>query len=350
MTDEPDDDPFEGVTFDDSFVADASRREDSADERIERWRHIDAEHRRIIEHARAQVREQAADLPSLSTPPARRSNRGRWAVIVVGILVIAFFWVRARESDDPAQSAGQDSAVEAVGGRPTPSSIRLEGGQPPPGVGSQPAPLGRPAPAPSGDGSFAFVATQDGTDEPVAYDPCRPIHLVVNTRTAPPEGDALLREAVARVSAATGLQFVIDGETGEMPARGRSPYQPDRYPGRWAPVLVAWSDGTESPGLDGAIAGEAGSAWFELPAGAVYVSGSVLLDGPDLADIVQSRGGRAVARGIIQHELGHLVGLDHVPDPTELMYAETVPDVVDFGTGDRQGLAELGTGRCFPEI
>ena len=43
-------------------------------------------------------------------------------------------------------------------------------------------------------------------------------------------------------------------------------------------------------------------------------------------------------------QLGHLVGLDHVDDPTQLMYPTT--EVTDFGRGDRHGLALLGRTPC----
>lgn len=49
------------------------------------------------------------------------------------------------------------------------------------------------------------------------------------------------------------------------------------------------------------------------------------------------------------HELGHLVGLALVNDPAELMYA-TTGVALDYGPGDRTGLAELGRGRCTPEV
>ena len=44
------------------------------------------------------------------------------------------------------------------------------------------------------------------------------------------------------------------------------------------------------------------------------------------------------------HEVGHLVGLDHVDDPTQLMYRSTV--TTELGAGDRSGLAILGNTPC----
>lgn len=53
----------------------------------------------------------------------------------------------------------------------------------------------------------------------------------------------------------------------------------------------------------------------------------------------------------MQHELGHLVGLDHVADPTQLMYSEGGPSQAsDWGNGDLAGLNQLGSGGCFPDL
>ncbi len=50
-------------------------------------------------------------------------------------------------------------------------------------------------------------------------------------------------------------------------------------------------------------------------------------------------------RAILLHELGHLVGLDHVDSTDELMFADNVGKQ-EFGTGDLNGLVRLGKGRC----
>ena len=48
------------------------------------------------------------------------------------------------------------------------------------------------------------------------------------------------------------------------------------------------------------------------------------------------------------HELGHVVGLDHVKDRHELMNPEYL-GLDTWGPGDRQGLAVLGAGPCYRE-
>jgi hypothetical protein len=357
--DEPDDeDPFDGLTFDDAFVDGARVREATAEERIAHRQRIDTEHRRLL----AEARERAAladAVPAASVAP-RPPKRRPWAILVLVALVAAFLVVRTQDGTDsgggggvPVSSDGGSTAIDRAAPdatEPTVGSVRVEGGQPPPGVESRLQPLGQPEPLPSGSGPFAFTARQ-ANGEPVAYDPCRPIHVVVNGGTAPPEGPQLLAEALDRVTRATGLQFVVDGPTSEAPAKERPPYQPDRYRDRWAPVLVAWSDPGETGDLADVTAGSAGSVRLELQDGsAVYVTGSVVLDGPQIVELLKAPNGEAYARSVVQHELAHLVGLDHVNDPSQLMNPEGNPNVTEFGAGDLTGLAELGQGRCFPNV
>jgi hypothetical protein len=76
-----------------------------------------------------------------------------------------------------------------------------------------------------------------------------------------------------------------------------------------------------------------------------YVGGSVSLDGPQLAEILRRPNGHAQARAVVMHELGHLVGLDHVTNPRQVMLAEN-GTATEFGDGDRAGLTKLGSGGC----
>ncbi|MGY2129426.1 matrixin family metalloprotease [Blastococcus sp. SYSU DS0617] len=222
-------------------------------------------------------------------------------------------------------------------------------GFPSPGGDAAGEPLGVPLDAPAVGGTHAFVALQPGSGRPVAYDPCRPIRYVVRPDDAPPGTEGLLEEAFSRVSAITGLQFVEEGPTDEQPSSDREPFQPDRYGDRWAPVLVSWQTERDDPELVTA-AGRAGSAWVSRPGGPrVYVTGSVTLDAADFAEILGYPGGYDIARAIVLHELGHLVGLGHIDDPSQLMYPET-GTALDFASGDLTGLAQLGRGECVPEL
>lgn len=215
------------------------------------------------------------------------------------------------------------------------------------------APLGTPPPAPDPAGPYEFIATQDDSEAPVAWDPCRPVRYVVNPAGAPPGADALIEEAIARTSAATGLVFVNEGTTDEVWAKNREAYQSDRYGEKWAPALIVWSNETEVPALAGYIAGEGGGTPAAVPADPpgpqAFVSGQVVLDGGDLGVEIAQPGGPDAVRAVIQHELGHMVGLDHVADRTQLMFSETA-EARDWGSGDLAGLHELGSGECLPDL
>jgi hypothetical protein len=211
------------------------------------------------------------------------------------------------------------------------------------------SPLGQP---PAVAPSDAYRMQPSPTDEQdfVAYDPCRPVHFVVRPDNAPAGSEGLIEESFARVSAATGLQFVNDGATAETPSPERESFQPDTYGKRWAPILIAWSTPEENPTLAGDVAGVGGSSAVNVPGKPyVYVTGQVQLDAPDLAEALAHPAGRDLVRAVILHELGHVVGLDHIEDPNQLMNARN-SNVTDFAEGDRAGLALLGTGECVKQL
>lgn len=175
--------------------------------------------------------------------------------------------------------------------------------------------------------------------------------MVINSRTAPIEGRRLLAEALANIGSASGLRFEVEATTEERPSPDRAAFQPDRYGDRWAPVLVAWSEPAELSELTGEVAGIGGSTSIEHRDGqSVYVSGVAYLDGPQLAGILERDNGWAEARSVIEHELGHLVGLGHVDDPDQLMHPTGSPRVTGPKQGDLAGLSRLGAGPCFEEL
>lgn len=223
-------------------------------------------------------------------------------------------------------------------------------------IDGQPVAIPRPEPAAgrllppvevTTTGAHAFLHTVDG--EPVGYDPCRVVRYVVRPEGAPAGSDQLLADAIAIVSQATGLVLEYGGLTDEAPALDRPLIQPESYGDVWAPVLVAWSDASEMPELEGEIAGVGGSA--AVPGstgdGMWLAAGRIILDGPDLAAILAREGGYAQARAVVVHEFGHVLGLDHVSDPDELMHPVS-SNRTDLGPGDLQGLALLGQVSCEP--
>jgi hypothetical protein len=207
-------------------------------------------------------------------------------------------------------------------------------------------------PSEAGVTGHAFSQTQspDGGGSPVTWSPCRPIHYALAVTGAPATFAQDVELAVTELSAATGLVFVDDGATSERPRPQRASFQPDRYGDRWAPVLIGFTDPANVPDLAGSIAGVAG------PTGAVdqrtgkahYVSGTVYLDVSLLNTPPSGRRERTYV-AILRHELGHLVGLNHTDDATQLMYP-AYQGIDHFASGDLAGLAALGRGPCAPSV
>jgi hypothetical protein len=216
----------------------------------------------------------------------------------------------------------------------------------PGGLGVHPAlpadaasvPLAHPEPAPSGVGGYRLLQSQDdGSGRPVRWDPCRPIHYVIRPDGAPPGGERALRESITRIEQVTGLRFSYDGETRETPRADRPTMDLARYGNRWSPVLVAWTDPEEYPAMTG-YAGLGGPDTMagRTPGHRRYVS-----------EVVRWDHGQARLNAVVLHEFGHLVGLDHVGDPVQLMYKQPTAEASGFQDGDRRGLALLSGGPCF---
>jgi len=228
---------------------------------------------------------------------------------------------------------------------------RAAAGVPTAGHEASPQPLGEPPSVPFPGTSYAFLDLQNDGGTPVAWDPCRPVHYVVRRTGAPPWGQELLTEAVNRVSTATGLMFVADGPTDEVPTAVRPSFRPEFYGDRWAPVLVSWETELENADFATEVVGQARSVSMRQGRGpTVYVTGQIRLDSATLGQLLTRPEGRDLARAVIEHELGHLVGLAHVDDPMEVMYPRANPVITQLGPGDVTGLAALGRGPCVPEL
>ncbi|WP_104105994.1 hypothetical protein [Nocardioides sp. 616] len=194
---------------------------------------------------------------------------------------------------------------------------------------------------PTGDvpgAHYTFMQHQQGSPEPIGYDPCTPIRYEVNAAGAPEDYLEYVETSVERVSEASGLVFEYVGLTDSRN------FDLDGDVAGRPPVLVGWATEDEYEPLAGNVAGVAGSAALPVfPGHAQYVTGRVVLD-------TEVFGSSAFTghqlQPIVDHEFAHLVGLDHVEDPGELMDTDGTA-VTRFGEGDLAGLARLGALPCL---
>lgn len=231
---------------------------------------------------------------------------------------------------------------------PTPLGLEPAANRPSRGFGEQAAPLGTPPEVtrPSDAYVHQLTARSSGGEVPVLWSPCRPIHFVVNTEGAPADFVVRVTETVEEVSAASGLVFSYDGTTTEPITPDREPFLPLLYGDRWAPVLIGWSDVERVPELEGDVAGLAyvRPATDRVNGTTHFVSGQVVLD----TAMPRTPGTSGWYDTVLRHELGHLVGLDHIDDERQLMHARA--SATEFQDGDIAGLATLGLGACAPGL
>ena len=202
-----------------------------------------------------------------------------------------------------------------------------------------------PTPRPRVDGSFKFLERVGSV--PVRWDPCETITYAVNTRGATSAVRADLNEALRRVTRATGIEFRSVGTTEETFIRA---YLRMRYDGviRKAALILIWVDHDDYRVILRRLHDPRPSIAFAKTMAGLYENqdqyfgGIVVMD----AEATASRGfGSRYAHGsVLLHELGHIMGLDHVKDADQLMSSGHHAHVGlrDFGPGDLEGLRRLG--------
>jgi hypothetical protein len=158
----------------------------------------------------------------------------------------------------------------------------------------------------------------------------------VNYAGAPSFARSEVDAAVARVEAATGIDLVDLGDLGGTAGNdGTAPAGVD--------AVMAFVSPTENPGI-GSAAGLGGGGYAPAWNGnsARVVSGFVLIN--ETLGFSQGLGPTGL-QGLLLHELGHMMGLDHVQDRAEVMYP-VMHDVPNgYGPGDREGLWDLGAAQ-----
>jgi hypothetical protein len=182
-----------------------------------------------------------------------------------------------------------------------------------------------------GSESYEFLATQG--DNPVTWNHCKAIRYQVNPKGAPADWQEIVHAAVSDIEDASGFVFADRGTTVKTQLIGSG-----LYPGNeWKPVLIVWSDRYQNQSLEGNIIGRGGSRTIEVNGVRRYVIGQVSLDSTE-KDSFETR-------MVLEHELGHVLGLDHTSDRSQLMYAG-YHGQRGLGKGDIAGLKRLHDVPC----
>ena len=195
------------------------------------------------------------------------------------------------------------------------------------------------APGPIGH-DFRFLEVDPETGRPARYNPCEPLRYVVNLDNAPAGALEDIHVAARLTSEASGIDIIYEGPTAEVPSVARSAFIPDLYGERWPPLLIGWISHNSLVFREHDV-GAAASDVVESSSGElVYVTGTIILN----SDRTLSSGfaaGRTWGK-VILHEWGHILGLDHVDNTTQVMHASLVSSPARWGTGDEAGLRALG--------
>jgi hypothetical protein len=195
-----------------------------------------------------------------------------------------------------------------------------------------------------GEGTYTFLNHQPGDPgTPVTFSSCAPIRVEINLEGVdrPEVMKGIILSAMGEVSAASGLQLQYAGPTSRRPVWNDPTLT--LQGGVW-PVLVAFATPAELPAMRGA-AGRGGGTAFTDGTHSTYETGIVVLETDYFNGLHDRFRGLQHGRATVMHEFAHVLGLGHVQDRGEVMNGSGHGEL-EFGPGDRRGLALLGKGPC----
>jgi len=172
---------------------------------------------------------------------------------------------------------------------------------------------------------YAFLnVREDGT--PVRWERSTITYSVSETATS---GDVeTVAKAMRVLSDATGFKFRMVGRTSLIPST-------TNLTEAEADVTISWAERSDTDAF-GNLGRDSLAAGFGLVGDGAYAKGAVVVD------VSKAPTGDSLQR-VIMHEMGHVLGLEHVQDKTQLMAADlTMSWGLKIGSGDLNGLRLVG--------
>lgn len=216
--------------------------------------------------------------------------------------------------------------------------------------------------------SLSYQTYPDGQKVVARWNPCQPaVTYKVNpkyaakTRKGKARAVRDVKGAIARLSSETGISFRYTGRTSRIPKDAGDGWA-DRMPN--AELDIAWVKQSKRKGRTNLL-GRAGRGYAAGTGGYSYkfwrvgsqpwqgVSGRgfVVLDAAQNRKFKPGFGSGATRGDLLLHELGHVVGLNHVGSNDEVMYPTIIRrGHAGYNAGDRAGLARLGRAQGCIEV
>jgi hypothetical protein len=194
--------------------------------------------------------------------------------------------------------------------------------------------VGAAAAAAAPAGAVSSYSVTAMSHQVLRWNPCASVAVRVDVHGAPSGALADVEHALSLVDRASGLRLHYAGSTTSIPNRGNW----KSYRG----ITVAWARSTQSDLLGQGQAGEGGYVASTDGSGRWRITSAFVVVDTRYNYLHGGFGTGGTRGALLLHELGHAVGLNHVPDARQIMYPKITSKAAAYAAGDVAGLHRVG--------